>query len=213
MNCKNCGSPLVSGQVICSNCDTENIVDNNEQNKAYNDVNQNMINTSINNFNMINDNTNYNNQTNSTYNNYESGFVEEKPKKEKNIVLIIVIAVIFVPMILIGLLALVFVIATSSINSTLENARNNQLVEEYKIIKKTIQTYYSSGGEVVCDDNCSLLFDLDEDLYELEVYDEGSYFKIELESTNDSLNLTADDCKNIDNTVCTGNEIIGRIYK
>lgn len=68
MNCKKCGYPLVSGQIICSNCDTDN-------SELLNEINNNTH---------VNDTQNMNQYEcyNATYDiNYE-GQEDNKPKKQ-----------------------------------------------------------------------------------------------------------------------------------
>ena len=67
MKCKNCGAPLVNGQIICSNCDTDNST-------ILTQTNDNMNNYQFNNEQIKNSNQGQNygyNQTNDNINNYQ----------------------------------------------------------------------------------------------------------------------------------------------
>ena len=73
MKCKNCGAPLVNGQIICSNCDTDNST-------ILTQTNDNMNNYQFNNEQIKNSNQGQNygyNQTNENIN-YEEKKVSNK---------------------------------------------------------------------------------------------------------------------------------------
>lgn len=75
MNCKKCGYPLVSGQLICSNCDTDN-------SELLNEINNNAYVNSVQNMNQYQNYENYNINENI---NYE--IKDDKKLKKQNICL------------------------------------------------------------------------------------------------------------------------------
>ena len=80
MNCKNCGTQLVPGQIVCSNCDFVNEDLNNNVNNVTSNINSydNNINSNVNTMNSYS-NMNYNS-------NMDNGYVENQmkniPKKQ-----------------------------------------------------------------------------------------------------------------------------------
>ena len=70
MNCKNCGTQLVPGQIVCSNCD---LINENDSTISNNNINENNFNNNLNydnmNENNFNNNLNYDNVNENNFNN------------------------------------------------------------------------------------------------------------------------------------------------
>ena len=164
MNCKKCGYPLVSGQTICSNCD--------EYNER--EVRVNNFQSTENYSNEINNVVNYN--TNS-YNEYSE--VEVEKKSFPKWIIAVIVAIIFVPLVVLGL---IFAISNVAISPELSKEGNNSFIDTYRMLHKQVLVNNAVGVIVNCDGDCHLIYDYDEESIDLEIEDKGSYYEIEFEA-------------------------------
>ena len=59
-------------------------------------------------------------------------------------------------------------------------------------------------------------YDFDNNIYDFEVIDMGSYYKLEFEVEDDYIDdfkFTTDSCKNLEDSICHDNEIVGSVDK
>ncbi len=75
MNCKNCGTQLVPGQIVCSNCD---FINENDSTISNNNINENNFNNNLN-YDNVNEN-NFNNNLN--YNDMNEKSIGNKQRKQ-----------------------------------------------------------------------------------------------------------------------------------
>lgn len=191
---------MVEGQIICSNCDTENII---------NDVNAMQENNRN-----LNNSIEFNNSEN-TFLSYENSniysekgenYPQEKSKKKNKVLLIIVIIIVLMLITIFLFLSGIFIISKRNVSSTIEKSKINSFISTYRLIKKEVQM-----RAVVCDDDCNDIYGINEH-YALEIEDMGNYYKIELEYDG-GVDLSQSDCAILSDVACSGDEIIGRIYK
>lgn len=194
MNCKKCGYPLVPGQTICSNCD------------EYNEAPTNIVNNfeSYNYQEKLSENTSY----------YDLSDIEIEKKPFPKWIIFVAIAVIFVPLVVLGL---IFSISDVAITSQLSKEKNNSFITTYRMLRKQVLTNRVSEQPFVCNDDCNLIYDYDENNINFYVEDKGSYYEITYEAKEygkyGSIDLKSKDCENITDTTCDKRVITGKVYK
>lgn len=196
MNCKKCGCPLVPGQTICSNCD---------------EYNEREI--SINNFKST---ENYENEINNMVNNHIDYYkeIEQEKKPFPKWIIFVVIAIITIPL---AVLAIIFVISTTSVSSTISKEKYNSFISTYRMLHKQVLMNSVSNELCICDGDCSLIYDYNEDDINFYVEDKGSYYEITYEAKEygryGKINLKSKDCENITDATCDKRVITGKVYK
>ena len=199
MKCKNCGSILVKGQIICSNCDAVNSVEtgvndyNNYQKISYNKTNQNDIDDQIYNNDFEKENLNNDEEINN--------------KNNKNYIIAIFILIV----VIIG-----FVFGSKYLVEYLKNdgdsSKENEFLTKYKTIYQDINVRLSLGQEAVCDNDCSNIYDYDNNNYDLIIYDKDTFYEIHF-TNNNNMSLNMDECISLTDVTCENNKITGKIYK
>ena len=199
MKCKNCGSILVKGQIICSNCDAVNSVEtgvndyNNYQKISYNKTNKNDIDDQI-----------YNND-------FEKENISSKEdidsKNNKNYIIAISILVMVVIVLLFGAKYLV-----NYFKNDEETVKENLFLDKYETIYQDINIRLSLGQEVACEKNCSNIYDYDINDYNLTIYDKDTFYEIHFINNNNMV-LNMEECISLTNVTCENTKIIGKIYK
>ena len=199
MKCKNCGSILVKGQIICSNCDTVNsneidIKDyNNYPKTSFNKINENDIDDQIYNDDFKKENIDSNEDIDN--------------KNNKNYILAIFILVIVVIM-----LFFVAKYLVTYFKNDEESIKENEFLTKYKTIYQDINVRLSLGQEVVCDNDCSNIYDYDNSNYDLIIYDKDAFYEIHF-TNNNNMSLNMDECISLTDVTCENNKITGKIYK
>ena len=199
MKCKNCGAILVKGQVICSNCDTinSNETDVNDysdyQKISYNKTNQNDIDDQIYNNDFEKENLNNDEEINN--------------KNNKNYIIAIFILIV----VIIG-----FVFGSKYLVEYLKNdgdsSKENEFLTKYKTIYQDINVRLSLGQEAVCDNDCSNIYDYDNNNYDLIIYDKDTFYEIHF-TNNNNMSLNMDECISLTDVTCENNKITGKVYK
>lgn len=204
MNCKKCGYQLAPGQIICSNCDTDNSkIYSNEILKASENVNEYIpdFSQNINNF--------YENQTDINYNddsNFNKEQVVHKTNKKKNTVILFILLIVIV-------LGIIFIIWCNFGTST---KQENDLINTYMLLEKQVKQNITLGSVTTCDDDCNFVYDFDDNNYDFEVIDMGSYYKLEFKVEDDYIEdfkFSSDVCKKLKNAICNNSEIVGSVNK
>lgn len=230
MNCKKCGAPLTTGQLICSNCDTDNSQFLNQQSEngfqSQNIQSNSYLNSSTQVNNQYDLNSNQympqfqNNQSgynipinNSSESNMYNGNGVNKSKKSIVIIVSIIVLVILLIPITIGI---VLVISTKKVNSQISDARINSFVEEYQMLKKQVRINMVQEDNVVCYDDCEDYYDVDSKKYFFEVTDKGEFYELNFEVNKDLYNdfeFTNESCSYLSDSICDKNKITGKVYK
>lgn len=135
---------------------------------------------------------------------------KKKNKSNKGLIIGIIVAVILIPIIILGI---IFIIGAFNTSSMISDSKTRSAISEYETAKKMIELKYSQGENILCDDNCNLYFDIQSTDYEIEVDRRGSDYELTLEFEEyylrrDKLNKKICSERNL---VCTDDEIIGVI--
>ena len=135
---------------------------------------------------------------------------KKKNKSNKGLIIGIIVAVILIPIIILGI---IFIIGASNTSSIISDSKTRSAISEYETAKKMIELKYSQGENILCDDNCNLYFDIQSTDYEIEVDRRGSDYELTLEFEEyylgrDKLNKKICSERNL---VCIDDEIIGVI--
>ena len=207
MNCKNCGAPLVPGQIFCSSCDYDNSAYVANANKYLEVKNTVSIANDIEPTNIAAHESSY----------HTDDEFKEQPKSEKNnknIIKIIAI-ILLLPTIVVIILGILMLFTQSSINGTLAKGRKQNFVSAYQAVRKNVKYKIASDEEVACRDYCNEKYDLDGVSLTVTEYD--NYYKIEMEALSSGkyadITLSNSDCSDIEETACSGNVIVGRVSK
>ena len=199
MKCKNCGSILVKGQVICSNCDTINPKEtdvndySNYQKISYNKTNQNDIDDQIYNNDFEKENLNNDEEINN--------------KNNKNYIIAIFILIVVIIGLVFGSKYLVEYLKNDG-----DSSKENEFLTKYKTIYQDINVRLSLGQEAVCDNDCSNIYDYDNNIYDLIIYDKDTFYEIHF-TNNNNMSLNMDECISLTDVTCENNKITGKIYK
>lgn len=215
MVCKKCGQPLVEGQVICSNCDTDNSdsishTQVGSQQDSYSSF------YSPNNTQGININADFNNLiNNNSYN--DSNNENNKQSKSSKSASKIIISIIVTGFVILFIIAIIFVIVQKLVIKSINKNKPQAYVENYEEIRSEVIKKINNDNVVTCDDDCNYVYETKlRDSAEFEVTDMGNFYKIEYEVDDDAykgFEFTKDICAVLEDSVCNKNEIIGRVYK
>lgn len=227
MNCKKCGAYLVSGQVICSNCDTDNSNYLSEQPNYGQTQDTNVTQNNAEQYNSqdhqtlddFNNQNQYLNQTQSvSYGSYSQlntnsfgmqNEVKQYTSNKKGRVFIIILVLVTA---IIGIKVFI-----SRKDKGLEPDKGNvsSFINSYQMLQRQVKLKMLDNDVVSCDEDCKAVYDIDDEKYTFKVTDLDNYYKLEFElkSNYKDTQFTSKDCANLENTVCSKNIIIGRVYK
>lgn len=210
MKCHNCGEILAPGQLICSSCDFDNsgfITENSViQNVNNNDFSYNEYqNEAVNNVDLFDDVSKASD---------ESTIKNDSNKRGNKKIIIIVLSIILIPVIVVIALAIMMAGLQKGINSSIDESSNNSFINQYQIIRKEVKMNIASGVDATCSYNCTQKYGVEG--ADMEITRVNNYYKIEIKADSNGkyskVNVNNSDCKSIENTVCNGAIIIGRVY-
>ena len=210
MKCRNCGEILAPGQLICSSCDfdnsgflTENSVIQNVNNNdfSYNEHQNEFVN-SVDSFDDV---ANDSNQTT---------IKNDSNKKGNKKIIIIVLSIILIPVIVVIALAIMMAGLQTGINNSIDESSNDSFINQYQIIRREVKMNIAYGVDVICSYDCTQKYGIEG--ADMEITRVNNYYKIEIKADSNGkyskVNINNSDCKSIENTVCNGATIIGRVY-